>query len=121
MDELEMRDVGSPIARPVGPPRDLHGVERIADGAIPDGMDMDLEPEGVEPRDGRAENGGLDEAVAPVRRRSPVAIEIRLDQRAAEVLEDAVGKELDAGRRVARPRGPDPPLDQLVDLLRPAR
>ena len=54
MDELEVRDLGPGIARTVGAPRDLDGVERVAHGAIADGMDVDLEPERIEPRDGRA-------------------------------------------------------------------
>ena len=101
----------------VRPPRDLDGVERVAHGAIADGMDVDLEPERVEPRDGRPEGGGLDEAVAEVRGRQPIAIEVRLEDGTGEVLEDPIGEELDARRRVARPCGPGPPLDQLLDLL----
>ena len=72
MDELEVRDLRPGVARPVGPPRDLDGVERLAHGAVADGMDVDLEPERIEPRDGRPEGGGLDEAVAAVRGGQPL-------------------------------------------------
>ena len=118
MDELEVRDLRPGIARPVGPPGDLDGVERLAHGAIADGVDVDLEPERIEPGDGRGEGGGLDQAVAAVRGWQSVAVEIRLEHGAREVLEDAVGEELDARRRVARPRRSGPSLDQLLDLLR---
>ena len=63
---------------------------------------------------------GLDLAQAAVRGRSPVPVQVRLEDGTREVLEHAVEHELDAGRRIAAARRPRPALDQLLDLFRPA-
>ena len=53
--------------------------------------------------------------------RAAVVIEVRLEDRAGPVLEDAIEEQLDAGRGVAADRGPRSPLDELLDLLVAAR
>ena len=44
----------------------LDGVERLADGAVAERVEVRLEPEGVEPDDGLLEDLGVDEVDAPV-------------------------------------------------------
>ena len=53
--------------------------------------------------------------------RAAVVVEVRLEDRAGPVLEDAVQEELDAGRGVATDGGPRAPLHELLDLLGAAR
>ena len=53
--------------------------------------------------------------------RAAVVVEVRLEDRAGPVLEDAVQEQLDAGRGVATDGRPGAPLDELLDLLGAAR
>ena len=90
MDDLDVGDVGSRVGRPVGAPGRLDGVERLTDRPVADGVEVRLEPERVEAGDVILERLGLDLAQAAVVGRTAGRVEVRLEQRAGEVLEDAV-------------------------------
>ncbi len=117
MDDLDVRDVRARVRRAVRASRRLDGIERRAHRAVADRVEVRLEPEGVERRDPGLEALGIDLEQTAVVGRPAVAVEVRLEHRAGEVLEDAVHHELDARRRVpADGRGP-PTLHELLDLL----
>ena len=48
MDDLDVRDVVPEVVHAVRPPRRLDGVERFPDRPLPDRVDVDLEPLGVQ-------------------------------------------------------------------------
>ena len=121
MDDLDVGDVRSRVGQAVGAPGGFDGVERLAHGPFADGVEMRLEPERVEPRHVGLERLRVDHAHAAVRRRAAVVVEVRLEDRAGAVLEDAVEHQLDARRGVAADGGPGSPLDELLDLLGAAR
>ena len=69
-----MGDVVAPVARAVGPSRRLERVERVANGAVADGMDVDLEALRLEARGGLREQGRIQTGDAPVVRRAAIGI-----------------------------------------------
>ncbi|CAB4963601.1 unannotated protein [freshwater metagenome] len=54
-----MHDDGPPVPRSVSDDRCLDGIEGHARGAIADGVDMRIESEGIDRRDGQGELGGI--------------------------------------------------------------
>ena len=64
-----------------------------------------------------AEPVWVDLEQAAVVGRAALAVAVRLEHRAGEVLEDAVHHQLDAGRRVPADGRRPAPLDELLDLL----
>ena len=49
VDDLDVGDVRPRVGRAVGAPGGLDGVERLAHGPLADGVEVRLEPEGIEP------------------------------------------------------------------------
>ena len=52
VDHLDVREVVAAVVRAVGVARGLDGVERLAHGALRQRVEVHLEPERVQPRDG---------------------------------------------------------------------
>ena len=121
VDDLDVGDVRPRVGRPVRLPGGRDGIECLAHGPVADGVEMRLEPERVEARDVPLERLGIDHAQAAVVRRVAVVVQVRLDEAAGPVLEDAVLHQLDAGRGVAADRRTRATLDELLDLLRATR
>ena len=94
-----------------------HRVERLAHRPVADRVEVRLEPERIELRDPGREALGVDLAEAAVVGRAAVAVAVRLEHGAGEVLEDPVHHQLHARGLVAADRGRPAPLDELLDLL----
>ena len=119
IDDLEMGHVMAPLGGPVRPPGRLDRVERLPDGAIAEGVEVDLEAECVQPADVVLEQLRVDEADPAIRRGAAAGRAIRLEHRRRVVLGDPVLHDLHGVR--AQPADlPGPPaFDDLVDLLGP--
>src|SRR5256885_4748281 len=104
------------VARSVRSPGGFDRVERLSDGALRQGVEVDLEAEGVQPGDRLVEDLRIDERDPAVVGGPTLLVEIRLQDRGGEVLADAVLHDLHAGRRAPARRAPAAKLDEGVDL-----
>jgi hypothetical protein len=102
MDQLQVRDVVPEAAAGHG----LEGVERFPGAPVADGVHVDLETLGVQPRDVPPQRRRVDERVAAVAGGVTAAVEVRPGQRGGAVLGDPVLHHLDAGR-------PEPAVGEL--------
>src|SRR6185369_4253237 len=84
-------------------------------------MEMWLDAEGVKLRDVRLERLGVDHAQAPIACGTALVVEVRLEEAAGLVLEDAVLHQLDSCGRIATDRRAFATCDEPFDLLRAAR
>ena len=98
----------------------LERVERLADAAVAEAVDVHLEAGLVEGADDAAQRDRVDEGEAGVGRRVPAPVEVGLDEGRGPVLRDAVLHDLDRGRGEPPVGVRRPLLDQLGDLLQPA-
>ena len=73
-------------------------VERVAHGAVAEGVEVHLEARGVEARDVLLQAHRVDEVEAVVLGLAAAAVLVRLEHRGGEVLGDAVEHDLHAGR-----------------------
>ena len=89
----------SHVGHAVGLPSGLDRIEGLPDRAIAQRMEVHLEAELVELRHVTLEAPGIHEIDAPVARRMPAGIEVRLEHRGGVVLGNAVGHDLDGRRR----------------------
>src|SRR5689334_5553519 len=92
-EQLEVSDVVARIAAAVAGAGELERVERVAYGAVADGVDVDLKACAVERGDQRLEDFRLDVGLAAV----AAGAEVRLKQRGGARFDDAVGKDFRGG------------------------
>ena len=133
VDDLGVRDRRVGVAPPVRPPRGREGVERDADSAVPDRVDVRLDAAALEAGDGRVERRVVDvqlTACTGVGARCATRVEVRLEHRGglARILRDAVEEDLDRVDRdawpadelapslLARPPGRDRPRQPFLAL-----
>src|SRR6266508_4140946 len=117
MDHLDVGDVVAMVVRPVRSPRRLQGVQCLTDGPLPDRMDVDLKPLGVQKSHGGLQRLRVDERHTPIRGRHTVAVEIWIQDPGREILDHAVLHDLHRGGSEPPYRAPISFRDQLVDLL----
>ena len=117
VDDLDVSDVGPRVGRTVRASSGLHGIEGRAHRPVADRVEVGLEAERVQLRDPAREPVRVDLEQAAVVCRAAVAVAVRLEHRAGEVLEDAVHHQLDARRRVPPDGRRAPTLHELLDLL----
>ena len=117
MDDLDVGHVRTRIGRTVGGPGGRDRVERVAHGPVADCVEVRLETEGVDPRHHIGEDMGVDEVDAAVGGRRTCAIQVRVEHRRGEVLDDPVEQQLDARRPEAAERAPLPVLAPRLDLV----
>ena len=112
MDQLDVREVVARVALAVRLLRRLDRVERLADRAVADRVQVHLEAVRVEQDEHALELLGLVH-------RHPAVVRalVRLEQRAGEVLEHAVLKDLHPTDPEASERSALPHLEEVVDLL----
>src|SRR5215831_19763396 len=114
-----------PAAGPVGGAGRRHGVERLADRAVPDRVEMHLEAAGVDGRDRRLQLLRVEEAGPGACGLTAMAVEIGSQHGGREVLADPVLHDLHAGgAEAATPvpgglGGPVPALREPVELPGP--
>ena len=114
---LEVREVVAAVGRPVGLAGRLDRVERLANGAVAEGVEVHLETGCVELGHVVAQRDRVDEAQAGVVGGTAVVAEVGLEHRGREVLGDAVLHDLHAGGGEASHPPLGPTGDQLGDLL----
>ena len=106
VDHLDVGDVRARIRRAVLGPRRGHGVERFAHRPVADRVEVRLDGEAHRSCGTQVlRPSGVDLDEPPVVGRAAVAVAVRLDHGAREVLEDAVHHQLHAGRLVTAHRG----------------
>src|SRR5258708_14396893 len=113
MHDLNVRDVVPPVPRAVRGPRCSHGVQRLPDSPVANGVEMDLESARIDRRDGFFQLACDKEARAGTIRFMPVPIEIRAKHRGGEGPAHPLLESLEAaGMAPSRARAPPPPLHQ---------
>ena len=120
MHDLDVGEVMAVVARAVRDQRGLDRVQRLADRAVAQRMEMRLEAERVQLGHGVLQQFRVDERDARFSVGWPVRVEVRRQRRRREVLDDAVLHDLHAGRREPPHASPRPGVDQPFDLLEPA-
>ena len=107
------------VVRAVRRPRRLERVQGLSDRALPDRVDVHLEPLGVQAGDGRLQLLGLDERRPAVVGGPALGVQVGLEDGGGEVLDHAVLHDLD--RRGREPPDPAPLArrEQVLDLLDP--
>ena len=76
MDDLDVGDVRTRIGRTVGGPGGRDRVERVANGAVADRVEVRLEAEGVDAGHGIGQDLGVDEVDAAVGSWCPGAVQV---------------------------------------------
>lgn len=117
IDELEMGHLVAQVRCAVRGPHGSERVQPLANRAVSDGVHVDLEPRGVEPRRDLGEPFGGPVRDPPVVA-SRLACVIWLEQRGRTRLEHAVEKKLRSARAEATVGEAIAQGDQLVDLRR---
>ena len=112
MDQLDVREVVARVAPAVRLLRRLDRVERLANRAVADRVQVHLEAVRVEQDEHAPELLGLVH-------RHPAVVRalVRLEERAREVLEHAVLEDLHPADPQTPERSPFPHLEEVVDLL----
>ena len=102
VDDLQVGQVVPPAVPSAGPPGRLHRVQGVADRAVAQRVEMDLEALAVERGHEAGKLVRVDEVQAAVLGGAPVTVEVGLEHGGRVALGDAVEHHLHAG-------GPEPP------------
>src|SRR5262249_11303400 len=121
VDDLKVRDVVPPVARPVNVAGGGDRVQRLPDRTVPDGVDVHLEPAGVDGRDRLLQLLRVEEAGAAAVGLVPVPIEVGGQHRGGEVLTDAVLHDLHAGGAESGAASHGASFGKKIELRQPNR